>query len=108
MTTIYKVKKLISEIYILNFFQKCKLIEKVEQIENKSGLKEIEKILIEIRKLQESLLNKALKNSKNKDKVSLLNNLLSKAKISNINLLEKTERDNEDLDVLIDMLWKSQ
>jgi hypothetical protein len=63
------IKTLISEIYILNFFQKCKLIEKVENTDSRSDLKEIEVILLKIRKLQDSLLEKAMKNNANKEKI---------------------------------------
>jgi len=99
------IKNLISEIYILNFFQKCKLIEKVEKIDSKSELKEVETILLKIRKIQNSLLEKALKNNKNKDKIAILKNLLSSSKASSIRIMEEKEKNNENLDDLINKLW---
>jgi len=99
------IKNLISEIYILNFFQKCKLIEKVEKIDSKSELKEIETILLKIRKLQDNLLKKALNNNKNVDKIWILQNLLSSSKASSIRIMEEKEKNNENLDDLINKLW---
>lgn len=102
------LKNLIWEIYILNFFQKCKLIERIENSQSKSELKEMEKILFKIKKLQDSLLEKALKKDKNKDKISLLKNLLSQSKMSNIKVLEKNDLQKENLDNLLEELWKIQ
>ncbi|MCT4617260.1 MAG: hypothetical protein N4A38_03560 [Candidatus Gracilibacteria bacterium] len=77
----------------------------MENTDSRSDLKEIEVILLKIRKLQDSLLEKAMKNNANKEKIGTLKNLLSKSKMSNIKLLEKSDEENKNLDDLLDKLW---
>jgi len=98
------IKTLISEIYILNFFQKCKLIEKVEYTKGKGELKKIESVLLEIKHLQENLLKKAVNNISDNKKTLIIKNLLSKSKQANIKLLKKWEEDIKILDNLLKQL----